>query len=189
VPAQALRPRVRAAQGLRPWSAERRTTRGTSLAWTGAMTLRRRHLVLATGVIVGVLVLIWARPLERSHRLAAPERLPESARAAVRTQMHAHARGMMALVSTVTVLDYDAAAASAGELLAEPRLARPIAGDAAELNGALPARFFGLQDELRTQLAEVQQAARARDPEALANAFAAAARTCVQCHATYLRGR
>jgi hypothetical protein len=154
-----------------------------------AMTLGRHHLLLIVAAMVIAIVLAWPHPLERGRHLPVAQRLPETARAALRTQMRAHARGMMALVSTVTVLDYDGAAESASELLAEPRVARPLAHDAADLNASLPARFFSLQDELRAHLEEIRRAARARDPDALASAFAAATRACVGCHDAYLRGQ
>src|SRR5579864_4776847 len=69
--------------------------------------------VIVTSAVVGLLVLF-----EPSHRIAhesklpVADRLPEVARAALKTQMHTHARGMLELVSTVTVLDYDGARAS-----------------------------------------------------------------------------
>jgi cytochrome c556 len=120
---------------------------------------------------------------------ALAERLPEAARAALATQMHAHARGMMELVSTATVLDYEAVGVSVQRLLEEPRVARPLIGDATELNAELPARFFGMQDELRADLQSMSRAAAARDPEALADSFAATSKACIRCHDSYLTGR
>ena len=145
---------------------------------------------LVAATMVGAVVL-----LSPSHRMR-PERhlqpvthLSETARAALTTQMRSHARGMLELVSGVTVLDYEAVAASTQRLLEEPRIARPLTGDATELNGTLPVRFFTQQDQLRLDLQSLQHAARARDPEALAEAFGATSRTCIHCHESYLTGR
>jgi hypothetical protein len=153
------------------------------------MRLRHHYAIMVVGAVVTGVILVWSRPVEREPHLPTVERLSDGARAAVRTQMHSHARAMMALVSTVTTLDYEAAAAAATELLTEPTLARPLTGDASELNAALPPRFFALQDQLRGQLAGIAAAARARQPDELASAFAATVQTCVHCHDAYLRGR
>lgn len=158
--------------------------------------MQPRHVhAFGLGVIVASFVAATVVLLAPSHRLVsdrqlpAVERLPEAARAALRTQMKSHARGMMELVSTATMLEYDAVAGSAERILAEPRMARPLTGDASELNGRLPPRFFALQDELRANVQAVAHAAGARDPEALADSFAAATKTCIRCHDSYLTGR
>jgi hypothetical protein len=142
--------------------------------------------VLAFCVGLAVL-LVPSRRIAQERHLPAVERLPEAARAAVKTGMHSHARGMMELVSTVTVLDYDGVQASAGRLLDEPKLARPLTYNADSL--VLPERFFALQDQLRRHLESVRSAARARDPQAMSAAFGLAAETCVRCHDAYLTGR
>lgn len=141
---------------------------------------------LAAGVVVW---LVPARRLATEHRLAVAERLPEAARAALATQMHTHARGMLELTSSVTVLDYDGVAATVQRLLEEPRVSRPLTHDATELNGELPPRFFALQDQLRDDLQRIQRAASARDAATLADSFAATTKTCIQCHDAYLTGR
>lgn len=145
---------------------------------------------LVAAAIVGAVVLLApSRRMAPDRHLKPVERLSETARAALKTQMHTHARGMLELVSGVTVLDYGAVGASTQRLIEEPRIARPLTGDANELNGALPVRFFEQQDELRRDLAALRQAAAARDAEALADAFAATSRTCIHCHESYLTGR
>ena len=144
-----------------------------------------------TAALAAALV-VWLLPSRRiapeSH-LNLAQRLPESARAAVKTQMRTHARGMLELSSTVTVLDYDGARAATERLLQEPRIARPVTGDASELNAALPPRFFTLQDQLRQDLQRLQHDAAARDSNALAGSYAATTRTCIACHDAYLTGR
>jgi hypothetical protein len=145
---------------------------------------------LIAAIAVGIVVaLAPARRIAHEPALPPAARLSDAARAALRTQMHAHARGMMELVSSTTVLDYAGVTASAQRLLAEPRIARPLSDDATELNAALPARFFALQDQLRSNLQSVADAAAARDASRLADAFAATTRTCVHCHDAYLTGR
>jgi hypothetical protein len=117
------------------------------------------------------------------------ERLSDPARAALKTQMRTHARGMMELVSRVTLLDWDGVIGAAQRVLDEPRVARPVTGDATELNATLPARFFALQDELRVDLQGLQRASQAHDVDGLADSFAATTRTCVRCHDAYLTGK
>jgi len=145
---------------------------------------------VVAGAIVGAVVLLApSRRMVPERHLKPVERLSDTARAALTTQMRTHARGMLELVSAVTVLDYEAVGVSAQRLVEEPRIARPLTGDANELNGSLPARFFEQQDELRRDLQSLQRAAAARDPEALSEAFAATSRTCIHCHESYLTGR
>lgn len=159
------------------------------------MKSKRRWSTLgAVGAIVGLAIgtFVWvgpARRVEASPHLPPATRLSESARAALATQMRAHAGGMTELTSAVTVLDYDAVAAAARRLLGEPRVARPLSNDAGELNSQLPARFFALQDQLRTDLGQVADAASARSAEKLADSFAATTKTCIRCHETYRNGR
>jgi hypothetical protein len=142
------------------------------------------------GVVVAAAVGLWpSRRIADEHTMPAAARLSDAARATVRTQMHAHARGMLALASTVTVLDYEGAVAAADAVLAEPRVARPTSGDATELNAALPPRFFELQDQLRAELQAVRAAAGAHDGERLADSFGTVTVTCVRCHQTYQEGR
>jgi hypothetical protein len=150
----------------------------------------KRHLpwLLALAVVAGAVVLVWpSRRLSREPHLPVAERLPEAARAVVRTQMHSHARAMMELVATLTVLDYDAVLSSVDRALEEPRIGRPLGKGADELQ--LPERFYALQDELHVRLQSIRRAAVARDADALADDLAITARTCVHCHQTYLSGR
>ncbi|MGZ3438347.1 MAG: hypothetical protein ACXVDD_02480 [Polyangia bacterium] len=158
--------------------------------------MQPRHLhafglgALVAAIIAGLIVLLVpSRRLAPERHLPPVERLSDAARGALATQMHSHARGMMELVSTATVLDYDAVVASAQRLLEEPRIARPLTGDASELNAVLPPRFFALQDELRGDLQALKLAASSREPEALADTFAATSKTCIRCHQSYLTGR
>lgn len=158
------------------------------------MTLRRRH-AFALGAVATAIVIALALLLEPSHRigrepkLRAADRLSEPARAALRTQMHAHGAGMLELTTEVTLLDYDGAAATAQRILDEPRVARPVGNDATELNAQLPARFFALQDELRLRLQAIANTARTRDAESTAEAMGQTMRTCVRCHDAYLTGK
>ncbi len=74
----------------------------------------------------------------------------------------------------------------AEHLQSGPRFARPISGDATELNSLLPAEFFALQDELRSQADELAESASRKDYEAMAAAYGALTQTCVRCHSIYL---
>ena len=158
------------------------------------MRVRRREAfglgAVSAGVVAMIAVAVW--PVRRiGHERALPpaERLSDTVRAAVASEMHAHARGMLELMSTATVLDWEGTVAAVDRVLAEPRLARPQSQDATELNATLPPRFFTLQDELRLQLQAVRKAAAAHDAEAFADGFTGATRTCIHCHDAYATGR
>src|SRR4051794_11691873 len=120
--------------------------------------------VIAAALVGAVVLLAPSRRMRPERHFKPVERLSDTVRAALRTQMRTHARGMLELVSAVTVLDYEAVGVSTQRLLEEPRVARPLTGDANELNGALPARFFEQQDDLRGDLQSLDHAAAARDP-------------------------
>lgn len=167
---------------------------GIALARAVRMRARPIHAFPVGAVVLAVVVglLVWLRPSRRvseETRLAVAERLPEAARAALRTQMHTHARGMLELTSTATLLDYGGVRTTVARLLDEPRVARPLGRDATELNAQLPARFFTLQDQLRDELHTIDRDAAAHDPEGLAHSFGAAIQTCIHCHDAYLGGR
>jgi hypothetical protein len=154
------------------------------------MTFRRLHAfglgAIFTGIVAGAIVLVApARKIAPEPHLPIAERLRDSERSALRGLMRAHARGALPLLSTVTVLDWSGAATVADEMLAEP----PVPRGARDGQAQLPERFFVLQDELRQELQAVGTAARARDADALADAFGATTRTCVRCHDAYLTGR
>ena len=138
---------------------------------------------LVAGIVAALVVALTpSRRIAPERHLPMSERLSDPARAALKTQMRTHARGMMELVSRVTLLDWDGVIVAAQRVLDEPRVARPLTGDASELNASLPARFFALQDELRGDLQGLQRAAQAHDVDGLADSFARTTRTCVRCH-------
>jgi hypothetical protein len=134
---------------------------------------------------LGLGIFLRPRPIAR-ERLAAPASIPPIARQVLRTKMQRHDAQMRALVSRVAMLDDDGVARAAGEIFDEPALARPVAGD--ELNGLLPDQFFVLQDELKSRARRLVIASQARNHAAMAEEFAALARSCVTCHDVYLRG-
>jgi hypothetical protein len=154
------------------------------------MRFRKLHAfglgAIFTGVVAGLVVLFApSRKIAPEPHLAVAARLPDAARAALATEMRAHAQAAQQLVSHVTVLDWTATATAAEALLAAPRVTPSAGGGAA---ARLPERFYALQDELRRHAQAVGIAARAHDAEGLADAFAAAAKTCVRCHDAYLTG-
>ena len=118
--------------------------------------------------------------------LPAPAHLSGTARRLISTRMERHGAAMSDLMWAALFLDYRSTAELAGEIADEPKLARPLSRDASELNAALPAGFFDLQDELATHARRLADEAAAEDPERLSTALGALTDTCLRCHATYL---
>ncbi|HEX2573149.1 MAG TPA: cytochrome c [Polyangia bacterium] len=148
------------------------------------------------GFVAGLLIIVMAvaigvhnasaRPTEAQRHLPTPEHLPSAARSILKKRMERHGRDMGELMWAVLLLDYDTTQKLAQQVATEPLLARPLAGDASELNSLLPERFFTLQDELKSNAATLARVAPQRDPEAMADAYGRLAHTCVACHQTYL---
>jgi cytochrome c556 len=118
--------------------------------------------------------------------LETPSYLSPIARQLLKQRMARHGGDTLALVRAVLFLDHETTQRLAAEIAAEPRLTRPIAGGADDINAALPERFFVLQDELRSRALDLAQAARGPDHEKLAARLGELTQTCVSCHATYL---
>jgi cytochrome c556 len=123
------------------------------------------------------------------ERLGPPQYLPESARVLLRARMAAHAREMSELVSAIMVLQYEPIREHAEQIANDDSLARPITGDATELNAALPEAFFQRQDELKAQSRALAKAAAAMNAFEVATAYGRVSETCVRCHASYRAGR
>jgi hypothetical protein len=123
------------------------------------------------------------------ERLAPPEDLSGTARAILRTRMQSHAQDMGALMSAVMTLKYDLIQERAIGIANDASLARPLTGDATELNSALPEKFFLLQDDLRAAARGVAAAAAEKNAFGVADAYGRLSETCVKCHATYRQGR
>jgi hypothetical protein len=128
------------------------------------------------------------RAIAPPSRLEPPAYLPGSARAVLRTRMVSHARDMGDLMSAVMLLEYDRVRERAGGIAGDASFARPLTGDATELNSALPVRFFELQDELRGRARTLADAAKRHSAFDVADAYAEVSQTCVRCHATYRQG-
>jgi cytochrome c556 len=118
--------------------------------------------------------------------LGAPSYLSAIARQLLTQRMVRHGRDMLALVESVLLLDRETTQRLAAEIAAEPRLTRPIAGGADDVNAALPERFFVLQDELKSRATDLAEAARLGDDVKLAARLGELTQTCVSCHSTYL---
>lgn len=118
--------------------------------------------------------------------LETPSYLSPIARHLLKQRMARHGGDTLALVQAVLFLDHETTQRLAAEIAAEPRLTRPIAGGADDINAALPERFFVLQDELRSRALDLAQAARGPDNEKLAARLGELTQTCVSCHSTYL---
>lgn len=125
-------------------------------------------------------------PSAAPAELPAPAWLPPQAREMLIARMQRHGEEMMFLIVHVVVLDYDQAAAQAERIASEPRLGRPAPGEKDTLNALLPARFFELEDELRTHASSVAVAARAKDNAKLVGAYGQVLGACVNCHSLYL---
>jgi hypothetical protein len=161
---------------------------GTSLALREAM---KNKLLVATstlvaGAIAVALILKPSRSISPLRELGTPEHIPAAARAVIRSRMQRHGAQLGLLVSETVLLDYDAAARTAGEIYDEPTLARPVTGD--ELNGVLPERFFTLEDDLRAETRRLVIAAARRDSAQLTGALSALTKSCISCHELYLHG-
>lgn len=118
--------------------------------------------------------------------LERPSYLSPIARQLLKQRMLRHGGDTLALVQSVLFLDHQTTQRLAAEIAAEPRLTRPIAGGADDINAALPERFFVLQDELKSRALDLGAAARLPDTGQLAARLGELTQTCVNCHAAYL---
>src|SRR5947209_8073470 len=84
-----------------------------------------------------------------ARALPAPHYLSPTARAVLKRRMQRHGRDLIRLGSAVVLLDFEHAGKLAELIAEDAQLARPLTGDATELNNQLPEPFFVLQDELR----------------------------------------
>jgi cytochrome c556 len=126
-------------------------------------------------------------PPEKALEPAQP--LPGAARAVLKSRMANHVRDMTDLVSAIMVLDYPTIANRAKAVASDANLARPLGGDATELNALLPDRFFEYQDELRKNARALAAAAERMDALEVAEAYGHVSESCVRCHAVYRGGR
>ncbi len=126
------------------------------------------------------------KPPQAESALATPDYLPPLARQLLRKRMQRHGSDQSRLVLAVTLLQRDVVKAIAGDIAAEPRIAKPIAEGRDDLNAALPERFFVLQDALRLRAKDLATAATNKDDLALAKSFGQMMEICVSCHSMYL---
>jgi hypothetical protein len=181
------------------------TLAGQLLSCPGMISVDRARQVGFAGVtfVLGMLVPSCATPpakrppqdaqlsqaITAPERLAPPEDLPGPARTILRARMASHAQDMGALMSSVMVLRYDLIAERAIKIADDASMARPLTGDATELNSALPEKFFSYQDELRRAARALATAATQQNALPVADAYARLSGTCVRCHATYRQGQ
>jgi cytochrome c556 len=114
-----------------------------------------------------------------------PKLLTPLARQLLRRRMERHGHDMMMLVEGVLLLQREVVAELAKNIAAEPRLTRPMVGGEADLNAALPERFFVLQDELHSRAGTLAGAAKTDTDTALAARLGELMQTCVSCHSTF----
>lgn len=144
----------------------------------------RRSIAVAVAVVCASVA--FASDAPRPH-LKTPDYLPPLARRLLRTRMARHGDDMVRLMLAVTLLQRDQVRSLATDIANEPRLTRPIAGGADDLNAALPMQLFNLQDELRQRAKDLAAAAGSRaSDQALAASFGKMTETCVACHSAYL---
>jgi hypothetical protein len=165
------------------------------------MDTRRRHFRLLVGLVLAVAACATQRPeqppqqiqftraISAPGRLEPPEHLPAEARVLLRARMNSHARDMADLMSAVMVLRYQEIAGRAQKIAEEDRFARPLTGDASELNSALPERFFAQDRQMRVWAGALASAAEKTDPFAVATAYGQLSEACVSCHAAYRGGK
>ncbi|HET6148157.1 MAG TPA: cytochrome c [Polyangia bacterium] len=123
-------------------------------------------------------------------RLIAPENLSAATRAEVQSRMARHGNVMSNLVRAVILLDRPTIAVLALRIADEEVVARVEASGSKKWESRLPKGFFAEQDALRAAARELATTAtRAGSDSAMADGFAAVARTCVACHSVYLHGR
>ncbi len=154
------------------------------------MALNRKHAVILTSVAVAVAIgsIVWIYPSHRlgtEHPLPQPKNMPAIAQQVLHQRMLRHSDDMKGLVEAVVLLDFDRARSLGQAIGADANLARPISGDATELNTLLPAGFFTLQDELRSRATQLARAAEQGDHAALADSFGRLTQTCLACHMLY----
>lgn len=128
------------------------------------------------------------RAVETPNREDPPQYLSGTARSVLRARMASHTREMSDLVSAIMVLRYPAIVERANRIADDASLARPLTGDATELNSALPEAFFVHQDELRSEARALATAASALNPFQVAEAYGRLSQACVRCHAVYRQG-
>lgn len=122
----------------------------------------------------------------QQRKLPAPAHLPEAARGLLTERMMNHGEDMSDLMWATLFLDDQSVADIAEHIRTMPRFARPLTGDATELNSLLPAEFFSLQDQLVERASELAESARHKDAEAMAASYGALMQTCVRCHSVYM---
>ncbi len=126
-----------------------------------------------------------AQAIAAPDRAGPPEPLSPVARGLLKDRMAAHARDMGELVSAIMLLEYDGIAGRAEKIAADVSLSRPTTRDATELNASIPEKFFVRQDALKAAARNLADAARARDPYKVADAYGKVSETCVRCHADF----
>src|SRR5689334_23127133 len=118
----------------------------------------------------GQLARAVAPPATEPH-LEPAQPLPGAARAVLKSRMASHVRDMTALVSAIMVLDYASIHQRAMDVAGDANLARPLGGDATELNTLLPEKFFEYQDQLRASARQLADAAERTDALAVSDAY------------------
>jgi len=120
--------------------------------------------------------------------LPAPEQIGPEAQAELKARMGRHGNTMSSLVRAVVLLDRPTIRTLAGRIADDEIIARGDAASKTKKRLALPPAFYEAQDSLRASAEALAGAAALprSDDRALADDFAAVARSCVSCHSVYL---
>jgi mono/diheme cytochrome c family protein len=120
-------------------------------------------------------------------RLPAPENLSAATRAEVRGRMGQHGNTMSNLVRALVLLDRPTIVNLAGRIADQEVVARTEGGGTDKLKLLLPKEFFAEEVALQTNARDLAASAANKEADsAMAERFAAVAKTCVACHTAYL---
>ncbi len=120
--------------------------------------------------------------------LPAPEHIAAEAQAELKARMGRHGNTMSSLVKAVVLLDRPTIRSLAGRIADEEIVARAGVTHKTKRRLGVPPEFYEAQDSLRAAAEDLARAAALPrgDDKALADGFAAVARSCVGCHSVYL---
>ncbi len=111
--------------------------------------------------------------------------LPQRARSLLKKEMWLHGDTMESVFWSTLMLDYETIRLLTASMGDGQRIARPI--DDRSANAWFPQQFFDLQDQMFSLIGQLNKEAVAKNSAGIAQAYANLAKTCVNCHAVFLR--
>lgn len=165
-------------------------------------TRHTRDVIIAIVTItLGGIIWLWGRSAGRDeaqrlgemrdghHELVAHDTLDPTVRMLLHGRMRRHGDTAERLWRAFLSADYNAIAANAEELAAEPSFRQPAPGeDPALLNGVIPPELFTYQSDLERAASALARAASAGDARAVDEAFHQTIASCFACHRRYRAG-